>query len=239
MGGKRYFLNALVAGMMGGLLLPGCRALREGRTVAATDDVPRGRPSAEQLEVGRIAFVRGTAKPPFVLIKTEPGISLPDKARLEVLSSDGSVAHLRTTAQRSEGFHVANIDSGRPRQGDRVVMRYPKGDGTDPVDDDEDEWGDIPPLLRPGGRANANSSSDFGSDSTGRAGPETTAPDGLPDVASPSLLDHSVPMPTGPPETTDDVEPRAPTRETDPLELPVLEKPPDEGDDFVAPLPER
>ncbi len=218
---KRYFL---IASML--CLFSACSTLREGRTVRATDEVPVSTPSAEELKVGEITFVRGTADPPFVLVTLNPGVSLPDGVRLQASSEDGAVAHLKTTRQRRDGYQVANIVSGRPRRGDLVVMRYPKGDGTDP--EDVEEWDDIPPLLRQrdGGSGRAASS---GRGSADRQQKPTVSRDWEREPGDgqipPSALE--------PAATREDVEPRPPSREMVPLELPTWE--PDEGDDFIQP----
>lgn len=225
---KRYFLNGLLL-----LLLPGCGTLSRDRAVTATQEVPQNLPSTDELHVGHIAFVRGMQKPPFVLISLERGVNLPDGARLQASTKDGSITVLKTTTQRSDGYQVANIVSGSPRLGDKVVLRYPKGDGTDVTEADLDE---IPPLIRPQAQAETASSSSPPEDSPPPASlrrPRLKPLDEL-DEEEASLPPVNV---FSPPATRDDVEPRAPIREATLPELPTLE--PDEGDDFILELPQR
>lgn len=230
---KRYFLNALLA-----CLLPACGTLRSGRTVAATAEVPRQPPSAEELEVGHIAFVRGDGKVPFVLINLDRGITLPDGAGLQTASMNQSVAHLKTTAERREGYQVADITSGRPRPGDRVILRYPKGDE---VDIDDSELDDLPPLpTRPGQQTTAAEAPATEAFAAEAPAAEETSPasPSLPPLDSPVLESPpaSPPFTPGPPAIRDDVEPRPPSREPAPLELPTLE--PDDGSDYIQTLEE-
>lgn len=239
MASNRYFLNAAL-GLVLFTGLSGCRAMREGRTVRASQDVPVSTPSAEQMEVGEIAFVRGEADPPFVLIELGSRVKLPDGASLQALATssarqggsastgEGSdIALLKTTRQQSDGYQVANIVSGSPMRGDRVIMRYPKGDGTDP--EDLQAFEDLPPL--PGGRSRAKPG-DRGQATPGEGRGGLLSG---PVVRSSSTGDEPVYPPTafGSPETREDVAPRAPSREMDPPPLPAWDALPDDGSDYI------
>ncbi len=208
--------------------LASCGTLGRGRTVAATQEVPRGLPSTQALDVGEIAFVRGGADPPFVLIRLQRGVKVPSGARLQATSSeDQSIILLKALAQKQSGYQVANVLSGRPRSGDPVVMHY--GVATDDAAA-EASLDDIPPLLQP------------------KAGEEKVAareptpklkPKMLPveKRVTPAPAPELPPVPVlGAPAVRDDVDPRAPTREAEPLALPDW-GPPDEGESFAEEIP--
>ena len=167
---ERYFLTASLA-----LLLPSCGLLRYGGTIAATEDAPSAPPSAEQLEVGHVDFVRGITDHPFVLISLEQGVRLPDDADLQAISSaDGSIIHLKATGQRSPGYQVADIVSGRPRRGDRVIFRFPEVDGSHLDAPGPD---DIPVLPRPqAGLREEAPSTPWGHETPGSAPPAPELP---------------------------------------------------------------
>ncbi|NCF84865.1 MAG: hypothetical protein GWQ08_04955 [Verrucomicrobiaceae bacterium] len=218
----RYFLNALLILA----LFSGCRSTRLGRTVGATERAPNSPPSAKELVVGEIAFVRGDQTPPFVLINLEQGVRLPDGATLRGVSEGGPSA-LRTTLKRRGAHQVATIVSGRPKLGDQVVLDYPKGDGSDEVTVNIDA---IPRLLRAPTTRNAS-----GKPPVALRRPQLHSERRLDSVAE-AEPDPLSPNAFTPPAMRDDVEPRRPVRDMDPLPLPQWE--PDEGETFMERLPE-
>ena len=225
----RYFLNAVLALA----LLTGCQSTRVGRKVEATEKAPNAPPSAEELAVGVIAFVRGDQTPPFVLINLAQGVRLPDGAKLRGVSSGGPSV-LKTTLKRRGEHQVATIVSGRPKSGDRVVLDYPKGDGSDEVTVNVDVDA-IPRLLRTPTKKESIGASSAAEPPVALRRPQTRSQRKLDSVA------EVEPEPLSPdvftlPGMRDDVEPRSPVRGVDPLPLPQWE--PDEGDTFLEQLPE-
>ncbi len=217
----------LVYALLGLLLvLVTCQCANFSRNVA-TEDVPNQTPSADHLDVGHVAFVRGAES--WVLISLDKGVKLPSAARVQAKSSSGELAQLKLTQQKSAGYQAAEILSGTPRHGDVVIMTYPKGDGTDP--EDQLSLDDIPPLLK-------------------RQAPvaslESALPASLPEEDPIPLPPEDAFPPTDPPSVlvdqpveirTKGIEPRAPTREADPLDLPDW-SPPDDGETFMQELPQ-
>ena len=220
----RYFLNAVLVLA----LLSGCKSTRVGRKVEATEKAPNAPPSAEELAVGEIAFVRGDQTPPFVLINLEQGVRLPDGAKLRGVSSDGPSV-LKTTLKRRGAHQVATIVSGRPKSGDRVVLDYPKGDGSDEVTVNVDA---IPRLLRAPAKKESMGEPNATEPPVALRRPQTRSQRKLDSEAEAEPLSLDVFTPA----MRDDVEPRSPERGVDPLPLPQWE--PDEGDTFLEQLPE-
>lgn len=229
MSGNRYFMNAWTLLTALCFASVGCHSLKRGKTIAASQAVPTVPPSSEVLEVGEVVFVRGTAEPPFVLIKVRLGVTLPDTGHLEAVSPSGAVARLEGTTQRRGAYRVANIVSGRPRLQDRVRLRYPRGDETQVSAEDEGAMADIPPLPSTAGRMPRAEGGTSGEPDLPRR--ETLLP------SDPAPERPAMP-PVGNPLTTADVEPRAPERRPSVLELPSMEAVPDEGEAFVQPVPE-
>lgn len=112
-------------------LLPGCGLTRRAEVVMPTKAAPKVAPSDTEMEVGTIRFVRGTGQP-FVLIRLAPGVTLPEKAILETRPSEGEPARLALDPEVRTRDRTANILSGRPRIGERVVLPFPSGDHLDP-----------------------------------------------------------------------------------------------------------
>ena len=139
----RRFVAAFLGLLVVPLALCSCAHLWQ---VAATEDVPGQPPSADHLDVGHVAFVRGAES--WVLISLDKGVQLPTGALLQAKSTVNSeeLAQLKLTQQKSTGYQAASILSGAPRYGDAVIMMYPKGDGSDP--EDQIQLDDIPPLLK-------------------------------------------------------------------------------------------
>lgn len=252
-------MNVLAGGGAGFALLAltACDSLRCGRGVAATQVVPTRPPSVETLEIGDVAFVRGLAETPFVLIKVRPGVTLPEKGRLEAVSASGDVARLEATSQHRGAYRVANILSGRPRQEDLVRLRYPRGDGNSSMGSPGEAASleDILPL--PGNESLATQNdrsrddrdaipssavdervlSTADRDGGGAGGVEVdSGVERSVDGPLEALGEIQVDSPT-PPATTDEVEPCAPSREIVPVDLPSLDPQPDEGDSFIQVAP--
>ncbi len=223
----RYFLNALLVCA----LLSGCQSTRVGRTVGATERAPNAPPSAEELVLGEISFVRGDQTPPFVLIRLEQGVTLPDGATLRGVS-EGGPSMLRTTLKRRGANQVATIVSGRPKSGDQVVLDYPKGDGSDEVTVNIDA---IPRLLRAPTSSGQVEKPSVEAPPVALRRPQAQSRRTL-DSVNDAELDPLPPGVFAPPAVREDVEPRKPVKNADPLPLPQWE--PDEGETFIEQLPE-
>ena len=228
--------GSVLIASIGLALLPSCKSVRVGKggTVEATQKAPRALPSAEELSVGKVAIVRGSETPPFVLIKLDQGVKLPDGAKLRGESADGP-SILRTTLQRRGAHQVATIESGRPKSGDRVVLDYPKGDGTDEVTVNVDG---IPRLLRSEKKAPEKVPEPPLALKRPAPSPVPLDPNLDPDPELGPWTTPALPNVTTPPAMREDVSPRAPTREKDPLPLPQWETVPDEGETFLEQLAE-
>ena len=127
---------------------------------------------------------------------------------------------------------MATIVSGRPKLGDRVVLDYPKGDGSDEVSVNLDA---IPRLLRAPTRKEAAGKPRAAEPPVALRSPQIRSKRKLDSVseAEPEPLSPDV---FTPPAMRDDVEPERPVKVTDPLPLPQWG--PDEGETFIEQLPE-
>ena len=226
-------MRRFVAAFLGLLVVPLalCRCAHLWQ-VAATEDVPGQPPSADNLDVGHVAFVRGAES--WVLISLDKGVQLPTGALLQAKSTVNSeeLAQLKLTQQKSTGYQAASILSGAPRYGDAVIMIYPKGDGSDP--EDQIQLDDIPPLLKRRAPDPATLTSQDGNSASSDLDPIPLPPEEdflQPD--SPSVLVEQ-PLQI----RTSGIEPRSPTNGSDPLLLPDWSRP-DDSETFLQELPQR
>ncbi len=194
--------GALVLSCLLSVLAWGCSFLDGLSRVDANQEVPGTAPSAEFLDVGHVATVRGRGNP-FVLISLNEGVKLPDKAYLDTRSADGRPgARLRLSSQRRGAYRAADILAGTPRLGDAVILRYARQADSDDFEEGSEGAAtplEPPPLLRrPDG-----------------AKPETASPvqeTPLPEAVTPAPPPERAPSPgpSKPKERRDMVEPPLP-----------------------------